>query len=112
MKTLFDITIDFSKSKGSYVYDKKTEKRYLDLFSMYSTLPLGYNHPIFDQSFYEQVCRVAHIRMANYTYFSDELQNFIKKFQKYVFSSNIHFNCTGSLAIESAIKCAMVQKKV
>lgn len=112
MKTLFDITIDFTKSKGSYVYDKKTEKSYLDLFSMYSSLPLGYNHPIFDQSFYDLVCSVANIRMTNNMFYSDELQNFITKFQKYCFSENLHFTCTGALAIESAIKCAMVQKKV
>ena len=112
MKALFDITIDFSKSKGSYVYDKKLAKNYLDLFSMYSTLPLGYNHPIFDKSYYDLVCSVAHIRMTNNMFYSDELLEFISKFKQYVFSDNLHFTCTGALALESAIKCAMVQKKV
>ena len=55
MRAIFDIRIDFKKSKGSYLYDKKTGKRFLDLFSMFSSLPLGYNHPIFDSSFDEKI---------------------------------------------------------
>ena len=35
------------KSKGSYFYDKKSDRPILDLFSFFSTLPLGYNHPIY-----------------------------------------------------------------
>lgn len=112
MKTLFDITIDFEKSRGSYVFDKKSNKPYLDLFSMYSTLPLGYNHRVFDGSFMEKVARVAHIRTTNNMFLSDELQEFIAAFRKYVFSDHLHLTCTGALAIEAAIKCAMVQKKV
>lgn len=112
MKALFDITIDFSKSKGSYLFDKKSGKQFLDLFSLYSTLPLGYNHPVFDKTFYDEVCRVACIRMTNNMFYSDELQEFISVFSKHVFSEHIHFTCTGALAIEAAIKCAMVKKKV
>lgn len=111
MKTLFDITIDFEKSQGSYVFDKKSNKKYLDLFSMYSTLPLGYNHPVFDSSFAEKIMRVAHIRTTNNMFFSDELLEFIAAFRKYTFSDHLHLTCTGALAIEAAIKCAMVQKK-
>ena len=45
------IKIDFEKSKNSYIYDKNTEKLYLDFFGQYSSLAIGYNNDIFDKSF-------------------------------------------------------------
>ena len=82
MRAIFDIRIDFKKSKGSYLYDKKTGKRFLDLFSMFSSLPLGYNHPIFDSSFDEKIKYIAHLRMSNNLLLSDEFEDFEKKFKK------------------------------
>ena len=46
--SVFNIKIDFDKSQGSYIFDKNTDKEYLDFFGMFSSIPLGYNHPIFD----------------------------------------------------------------
>ena len=40
----FDIRIDFEKSHDSFLYDKNTDRKYLDFFGMYASLPLGYNH--------------------------------------------------------------------
>ena len=51
MNTVFDIRIDFMKSHGSYVFDKNTDDEFLDMFCMFSSLPLGYNHSIFDDQF-------------------------------------------------------------
>ena len=112
MKSLFNIKIDFELSMGSMVHDKFTNKKYLDLFSMYSTLPIGYNHPIFDTDYKNKIASLSHIRSTNNLFFSDELNNFFEKFRKYIFSDYIHLTCTGALAIESAIKCAMVKKKI
>ena len=38
------------KSKGSYFFDKNSDRSILDFFSFFSTLPLGYNHPIYSSS--------------------------------------------------------------
>ena len=51
ISTVYDIKIDFEKSSGSYVYDKNTGKKFLDFLNMFSSLPIGYQHPIFDRSF-------------------------------------------------------------
>ena len=112
MKTVFDIKIDFERSKGSYVFDKKTNSYFLDFFSMFSTLPLGYNHPVFDRSFKKEVSKVCNIKMCNSVFESDEIKRFLTKFKEYSFSKNIHLTCTGSLAVESAIKCALNHKKL
>ena len=43
--------IDLEKSHGSWLVDKVTGKEYLDLFSMFASLSVGYNHPyVLEQS--------------------------------------------------------------
>src|SRR3972149_651223 len=101
-KTVFDLTIDFEKSHGSYVFDKNTQSDFLDFFSMFSSLPLGYNHRIFDNSFNKKIAAISKIRMANNLFDSDELVEFREKLGKYIFSEYMHFTCTGALAVESA----------
>lgn len=105
MRTVFDITIDFKKSKGSYLYDKQTGKKFLDLFLMFSSLPLGYNHPIFDNEFDEKIKYISHLRMSNNLLKSEEFASFENKFKEISFHKNLHFCSTGALAVESAIKC-------
>jgi L-lysine 6-transaminase len=106
INSVFDINIDFTKSSGSFLFDRKTNKPFLDLFSMFSSLPLGYNHPIFDESFDEKIKPIAHLRMSNNLFFSDELVDFQNKFNTISFHKNIQLCSTGALAVESAIKCA------
>jgi L-lysine 6-transaminase len=112
MKSQLAIHIDFEKSHGSFVYDKKENAEYLDLFSMYSSLPLGYNHPIFDDGYKETVSKISHLRTCNNLFHSDELSEFLGEFQRYIFSDKVHLTCTGALAVESALKSAMEYKKV
>jgi len=110
-RTVFDINIDFKKSKGSYVFDKRTNKPFLDLFSMFSSLPLGYNHSVFDASFDQKIKHIAHLRMSNNLFHSDELEDFEKKFLNISFHNNLHFCSTGALAVEAALKCGYEYKK-
>ena len=85
MKSVFDITIDFEKSHGSFLFDKKTNSEYLDFFSIFSSLPLGYNHPIFDDSFENTVTKIAKIRMGNNLFESDELIKFRNHFENFFY---------------------------
>ena len=55
----FDIRIDFDKSHDSYLFDKNTNKKYLDFFGMYASLPLGYSHEVFQsQEYKEEILRL------------------------------------------------------
>jgi L-lysine 6-transaminase len=110
-RTVFDINIDFKKSKGSYVFDKRTNKPFLDLFSMFSSLPLGYNHSVFDASFDQKIKHITHLRMSNNLFHSDELEDFEKNFLNISFHNNLHFCSTGALAVEAALKCGYEYKK-
>ena len=41
----FDFVMDFEKSHGSWIHDRVTGKDYLDMFSMFASASIGYNHP-------------------------------------------------------------------
>jgi len=111
IRSVFDITIDFNKSYGSYVVDSKTNQSFLDLFSMFSSLPLGYNHPIFDENFDQKIKPISHLRMSNNLFHSKELIDFERKFKKISFHKNLHLCSTGALAVETALKCAFEYAK-
>lgn len=111
MNTVFEICIDFMKSHGSYVFDKNTGDEFLDMFCMFSSLPLGYNHSIFDDSFDEKIKFISRLRMCNNLFDSDELMDFTASLKETSVHENIHFCSTGALAVESALKCAFEYKK-
>lgn len=112
--SIFNIRIDFEKSRNSYIYDKNTKQHFLDFFGLYATLPLGYNHEIFRcQEFREEYMRIAAIKVPNCEMISDEAQEFLKAFSGHEAMAgfqHFHFCCTGALAIEAAIKIAIDQK--
>ena len=78
---------------------------------MFSSLPLGYNHPIFDASFDQKIRAISHLRMSNNLFHSKELIDFEKKFKKISFHNNLHLCSTGALAVEAALKCAFEYTK-
>lgn len=112
--SVYNIKIDFKKSKGSHIYDKNTKKSYLDFMGMYSSLPLGYNHYIFDSfEFKKETRRMAPLKIVNCEINSDEYESFFEEFKKFTSLgkySRYFFTCTGSLANEAAIKTAMWYK--
>ena len=113
--SIFHIKIDFDKSSGSYLFDKVSNRKYLDFFGMYSSIPLGYNHPIFlSQAFREELLRVATVKISNCEMLADESAEFNREFSSYVGKGKFeyfHYCCTGAMAIEAAIKTAMDYKK-
>lgn len=112
LRTVYDIEIDFNKSHGSYLYDKKHEVEYLDFLNMFSSLPLGYNHSIFDSSFEKKILSVSKLRMANNLFASSELIDFKNRFSKYLKHPHLHFTSTGALAVEAGMKAALYKKKI
>lgn len=109
-----NIKVDFKKSHDSVLIDKNTKKRYIDFMSMYSSLPIGYNHPVFLEIDYkEEMGEASQIKVCNCEYDSEQRDSFISDFQNFVNrdgDSNydfFHFACTGALAVELALKAAI-----
>tara|TARA_R110001583_G_scaffold29368_2_gene102918 strand:+ start:14747 stop:15910 length:1164 start_codon:yes stop_codon:yes gene_type:complete len=106
----YNIRIDLDKSHDSYLHDKTSGKEILDFLGMFGSLPLGYNHPIFHtQRFKEEVLRVSHTKVTNCFIGSDESRDFDEAFTSYAPDCFKHFYycCTGSLAVESAMKAVL-----
>ncbi len=112
--SIFKIRIDFDKSHDSYIYDKDKAAYLLDFFGLYSSLPLGYNHPIFKSpAFVDEYMRIASIKVPNCEIISDEAGEFLAEFKAHPSTAifkHFHFCCTGALAIEAAVKIAIDQK--
>ena len=114
-KSRYNIKIDFSKSKGSYIFNKNNNQNYLDFFGQYSTLTLGYNHDIFNSKEYSNdILKISHQKIVNNEIASDEALSFDEEFKAYTSIDQFHYYhyaCTGALAIEAAIKTALDFKK-
>ncbi len=114
-KGIFNIRFDFKRSHGSYIFDKNTNREYLDFFGMYSSIPIGYNHPKLSSLFAYEIGKVSSFKIVNCEFQTDEYDRFYDKFMK--FSScdgkfvQAHFCSTGALAVECAVKAAMYHSK-
>jgi L-lysine 6-transaminase len=109
--SFYNIKVDISRSHGSYLYDLNTKREVLDLFGMYSSLPLGYNHQTFERpSFLHAISNHAAVKVANCEFDSVEVEKFVEEFTGHSSMrpfSHFHFCCTGALAIEAAVKTAL-----
>ena len=105
--------IDLEKSHGSWLVDKVTGKEYLDLFSMFASLSVGYNHPyVLEQS--ERLKVAAINKPTNSDVYSLELAEFMETFKRVAQPSYLphtFFIEGGTLAVENALKVAFDWKR-
>ena len=105
--------IDLEKSHGSWFVDKVTGKEYLDLFSMFASLSVGYNHPyVLEQS--ERLKVAAINKPTNSDVYSLELAEFMETFKRVAQPSYLphtFFIEGGTLAVENALKVAFDWKR-
>ena len=105
--------IDLEKSHGSWLVDKVTGKEYLDLFSMFASLSVGYNHPyVIEQS---ERLRIAAInKPTNSDVYSQEMAEFMHTFKRVAqpdYLPHTFFIEGGGLAVENALKVAFDWKR-
>jgi len=108
----FDLTFDMEKSKGVYIYDAKYKRTYLDFFTCFASVPLGYNHPkmIEDEAFKKNLLLAALTNPSNSDIYTEQYAQFLETFSRVGIPSYLphaFFIAGGSLAIENAIKVAM-----
>ena len=105
--------IDLEKSHGSWLVDKVNGKEYLDLFSMFASLSVGYNHPyVLEQS---ERLRIAAInKPTNSDVYSQEMAEFMHTFKRVAqpdYLPHTFFIEGGGLAVENALKVAFDWKR-
>lgn len=106
----FHIVIDLEKSHGSVMVDALEGKEYLDCYSCFSTLPIGYNHPkMEDPGFRAALVRAALSNPANSDIYSREYASFVKTFRAHAAPAefpHLFFVAGGAVAVENAMKAA------
>jgi L-lysine 6-transaminase len=107
----FKIVIDLEKSRGSYLVDAATGHRLIDLYGFFGSMPVGFNHPYFDEPEVQRdLLRAAKAKVANSDVYSKAYAKFVDTFarvaglpplDRYLFIEG------GAAAVENTLKAAM-----
>ena len=78
-----DIVFDLERSRGSRIYDAKAGEFYLDFFSCFATVPLGYNHPrLTTRETIQELGRAAVQKPSNSDAYTSEMAAFVDTFSR------------------------------
>ena len=107
----FKIIIDLEKSRGSYLYDAATGHRLIDLYGFFGSMPVGFNHPYFDEpSVQKDLLRAAKAKVANSDVYSQGYAEFVETFSRVAGLPPLERYLLiegGAPAVENALKAAM-----
>ncbi len=107
----YDLVLDLEKSRGSYLADSKSGSLYLDFFTFFGSLPLGYNHPSMrEPAFLQKLGKTSVNKPANSDLYTIELAEFVETFTRLAMPGSmkyLFFISGGALAVENGLKAAM-----
>ena len=102
----FDFVMDIEKSHGSWIHDRLTGREYLDMFSMFASASIGYNHPyIVERSAWLGKMAVNKPTLADV--YSQEFADFMEVFSRVAIPEELQYAFFiegGTLAVENAMK--------
>tara|TARA_Y100001968_G_C19414216_1_gene748084 strand:- start:169 stop:1485 length:1317 start_codon:yes stop_codon:yes gene_type:complete len=104
----FDPILDLDKSHDSWIVDKVSGKEYLDMFSMYASGSIGYNHPSILAN-KEDLTKASLFKPTLSDIYCDLYGEFMEVFEKYAIPDYLpyaFFIEGGALAVENALKVA------
>src|SRR3989304_5316654 len=105
-----DPVFDHERSHGAYLYDARTGREYLDLFSFFATQPIGFNHPKLNtQEFREKLGKLAVHRPTLSDVYTPEYAEFVDTFARIAgkgIFKHYFFIEGGALGVENALKTA------
>ena len=100
--------IDLESSHGSWLVDGRDNKEYLDLFSMFASLSVGYNHPHILKN-KNKLLSSALNKPTNSDVYSVEMAEFVNTMNRVAqpdYLPHSFFIEGGGLAVENALKAA------
>lgn len=103
-----DLVVDLENSHGAYLVDAITGKEYLDFFSFFASLPVGYNHPkMKDPAFLEKLTTAAIHKPSSSDFYTTGLAEFVEAFGRVAMPESmphLFLVSGGALAVENALK--------
>ena len=107
----FKLVLDLAKSRGSTLVDAATGKSFIDFYSFYASMPVGFNHPYFDAPVVQaDLLAASKIKVANSDVYSVPYATFVETFARVMGLPPLEryfFIDGGALAVENALKAAM-----
>ncbi len=103
-----DQVIDLKKSHGSWLVDARDGKEYLDLFSMFSSMSVGYNHPTLLEN-RERIADAALNKPTNSDIYSTQMAEFVDTVGRIAQPDYLPYSFYvegGALGVENALKTA------
>ena len=100
--------IDLNKSHGSWLVDARDGKEYLDLFSMFASMPVGYNHPYLLEN-QERLIAPTLNKITNSDIYSTEMAQFVDTVGSIAQPNYLPYSFFvegGALGVENALKTA------
>src|SRR5256886_13810531 len=105
------IVVDLDKSRGSYLHNRVDNRRLIDLYGFFGSMPVGFNHPHFDDPEVKRdLLRAAKVKIANSDVYSAGYAEFVATFERVVGLPPLQrylFIEGGALAVENCLKAAM-----
>jgi L-lysine 6-transaminase len=107
----FRLVIDLENSRGSRLRDAATGRDFIDLYGFFGSLPVGFNHPWFNQAdIQRELLLAARTKVANSDVYSSCYATFVETFHRVAGLPGLNryfFIDGGALAVENALKAAM-----
>jgi L-lysine 6-transaminase len=107
----FKVVVDLDKSRGSYLYNAVDRRRLIDLYGFFGSMPIGFNHPHFDEpEVRRDLLRAAKVKVANSDVYSEGYAKFVATFERVMGLAPLErylFIEGGALAVENCLKAAM-----
>lgn len=104
----YDIIFDVDRSRGCRLVDQKSGDAYLDFFSMYASMAVGYNHPRLLEA-RDELGRLAVNKPTNSDVYTTAMAEFVETFSRIAMPERMpyaFFIEGGALAVENALKTA------
>ncbi len=102
----FDFVMDFDKSHGSYIHDSNTGREFLDMFSMFASASIGYNHPyLIERAAWLGKMAINKPTLADV--YSKEFANFMEVFERVAIPKELQYAFFiegGTMGVENAMK--------
>jgi L-lysine 6-transaminase len=103
-----DPIIDLEKSHGSWIVDARDSKEYLDLFSMFASLSIGYNHPYVIKN-KERLTAAAVNKPTNSDVYTTQMAEFVESIGNMAQPDYLPYSFFiegGAMAVENALKAS------
>ena len=100
--------IDLKKSHGSWLVDARDKKEYLDLFSMFASMSVGYNHPYVLEN-KDRLTDASLNKPTNSDVYSTQMAEFVETMGRMAqpeYLPYAFYISGGALAVENALKTA------